>query len=328
MSRIDRAFRPRLERLEERATPTVAASYNGTLWFQNDRGMWYNSTAPAAEQLAVNERGEVLADLGGQGLWYYNSRKGWERVTTSNPVHIAMGSDSNFTTGRTSSFYAAFAGQGLSRYFYYNGTDPLVDTLQADRLSAIVPSKIDAGIYSLAADYDMYGVMLWDSRRPGTPVNRWVGIWPSNPEDVALCEYEYSSTGTSSGYTLAVDFGSFGLSIWRRETSSSTGTVPGYEGGTAGLVYHRQLTTANPYEIDTSYRGDVIAAFASTGVWRYSVVSNTWSLIVNTPVTGLHYSYDNVVYAYYPGFYLQAYFVSTSSFGVISFGTPTSWAMA
>lgn len=347
MPPIRRPFRPQLETLESRTVPYAVASYGQTIlsqeatggvWTVASNGVVLLGAGPGDEhavpiavgapsQVAIDKVGNILADFDSKGLWFYQpSRQWWWRVTTLDPVVLASGDHYRF--------FAAFAGYGLYWYSFQG-----LGSFGSERLSEIAPTRIDAaGDNALVADYDIYGVNVWQWLIPEPNGGRWTRISDADPQDVALTLYtDFVGGQPWTGYSLAVDFGTSGLWLWRNEVAEGTG--PLFVGGEAGLAHRILLTASDPYEIDVGFRGNVAAAFHGYGLLRYDLAAG-WSTVydssvIGVEVVGIHYGVeryypypaDDILYAHYPGYYLQAYFVPWRSFAVLRPGTPTAWAM-
>jgi hypothetical protein len=328
MTRERASARPALEALEDRTTPMVAAVFQGQpgLWGWQGAG-WSRLAVNTPSQVVTSEFGEVLADFDSQGLWYYQRSCGWVQATANDPDLIAIGNNGNPDIGINSDVFASFDGQGLWRAHRPNVSVPA----RWQWLTPTQPAQIDAGITSLAADFNAQGLWTW------SPTQGWYKAAASDPTDLALCEYRYvwyinSIPVATSGYTLAAAFGSAGLWTINQEiTDRGAVSVPQPP---FDATRWTMISTLNPSGVDAGNRGYVLAAFPGYGLLRYKNEGLTlWQSMTTNRVTKIAYATSpsagslGPAYAVFPDGSLRTQTTFGAPWEIINGHTPAFYAV-
>jgi hypothetical protein len=340
--------RPTLETLEGRDAPaTVAAVFPGIpgLWMQRGTG-WAQITANTPSQVAVSEKGEVLADFDAQGLWYVaRGACGWVQVTANNPDLIAIADNGNPSTGMNSDLFASFDGQGLWRAFANpqrgRGTWQSLTQTQPSQIVAATtmwPAQANppAGTASLAADFDAQGLWTWSLAQG------WYKISAADPTDIALnhfaffgsVEWPYDRWTLTYvvGYRLAADFGANGLWWMGAYNRAFTPTPDFLLQPQFGSGRWQQVTTEDPYEVAVDEWWNSYAAFSGNapGLYeiKYSPINmSSRSLVTSYPIGSMAMGSDGL-YATFPGNVHGWQRYSGGAWSIVSDMVPVLYAVA
>jgi hypothetical protein len=328
MTHNTRTSRPTLETLEGRDAPAtmVVAVFPGAagLWLQQGTG-WVQLARNTPSQVAVSEKGEVLADFDAQGLWYYaRGACSWVQMTANDPYAITLASNGNPGTGANSDVFATFGdGQGLWRAF----ATPQRGRGTWQCLTRADASHIDAGFRSLAADFDANGLWTWNTTQG------WYKTTAANPNDIALTEYRFDHGGpsyveSSAGYALLADFDGGGLWLLQ-DTNYVRGSLGAVQPPFAGSKWSRLSTAdARLVDVNPSFGDAHLYAAFSTGLYRlYGSDSSQWFRFTSYPVGSVAAAGDGSVYATFPG-NVHGWQRFYEGWVPVSAAVPVLWAVA
>jgi hypothetical protein len=228
---------------------------------------WQPLSSFAAQSVAVDGAGDVVAAFAGAGLWRWTPTGGWTQIDTFTPQSIAVDGYGQVT--------AAFAGAGL--WQWSGGTWTQLDSftpqsLAVDGSGDVVAAFTGAGLWrrtaadgwtqldsftpqSLAADgsgnvvasFAGNGLWRW------TLAGGWAQIDSFTPQQIAM----------DAGGDVFATFAGGGLWRW-------TPT-----GGWA------QIDSYTPEQIAADADGDVVAAFGGAGLWRW-LPGGGWTKLMAT----------------------------------------------
>jgi hypothetical protein len=233
-------------------------------------GSWHALSPFAAQSVAVDGAGDVVASFAGAGLWRWTLAAGWTPIDSFTPQSFAVDQFGQIT--------AAFAGGGL---WYWAGSWTQIDSYTPQSIAAygdggVVAAFANGGVWrfiggtwtqidgvtpqSLAVDgagdvvASFAGGGLWR----WTPASGWTQIDGVTPQQIAM---------DAAGDVFATFAGG---GLWRWTLASGW----------------TQIDNFTPQQIAADADGDVVAAFGDGTLWRW-LPGNTWTKLIPGPVDAL-----------------------------------------
>jgi hypothetical protein len=230
-------------------------------------GSWHMLSPFAAQSVAVNGDGSVVAAFAGAGLWTWTPTGGWTQIDTFTPQQIAVDAYGQVT--------AAFGGAGL--WQWSGGTWTQIDSFTPQTIAAY-------GAGNVVAAFASGGLWRW------TPTGGWTQIDSFTPQSIAA---------DSNGDVVAA-FAQGGLwrwtlaGGWTRIDSFTPQNIATDAGGDvlasfAGGGLWRwtlaggwaQIDSFTPQQIAADADGDVVATFGDGSLWRW-LPGSSWTKLMAT----------------------------------------------
>jgi hypothetical protein len=209
------------------AGDVVAAFAGAGLWRWTPAGGWTQIDTYTPQQIAVDAYGRVTAAFAGAGLWHWTGGT-WKEIDSFTPQSFAVDGHGNVV--------AAFAGDGVWRW--NGGTWTQIDNFTPQSLAA-------DGAGNVVAAFAQGGLWCW------TPAGGWTQIDSNTPQLIAM----------DAGGDVFASFTGAGLWRW---------TLAG------GWV---QIDNFTPQLIAADADGDVVATFADGTLWRW-LPGNSWTKLM------------------------------------------------
>jgi hypothetical protein len=234
-------------------------------------GSWHALSPYAAQSVAVDGAGDVVASFAGAGLWYWTLAGGWMQIDSYTPQSIAVGSFGQVT--------AAFTNGGLWQWSLGTWT----------QIDSYTPQSIAAdGDGNVVAAFAGAGVWQWS-------LGTWTQIDNFTPQSLAV----------DGGGNVVASFAGSGL--WRWTLAGGWTQIDGvtpqqFATDAGGDVFATfaggglwrwtlaggwtQIDSFTPQQIAADADGDVVAAFGDGTLWRW-LPGNTWTKLIPGPVDAL-----------------------------------------
>jgi uncharacterized repeat protein (TIGR03803 family) len=261
----------------------VAADFAGSgIWRYEVGVAWQHLLPYDAQQVAVDDAGDVFARFGPNGVWRYRDSDNWQELSSKNANWLGV--------DRAGDVVVDFTGSGLYRYTSGSTTGSLLTAADATIVS-LDPSSGD-----FAAEFPGHGVWRYEVR------NGWQ----------QLRSVDASWVGIDGSDNVVADF--HGQGVWRYTDSSNWQTLTGADAAFISLAQNgdfaaeftgagvwRYNANANlqqilPYDaqqLAIDEAGDVTGDFGTNGLWRYSDATN-WTLLRadNASIMGIDFGGD------------------------------------
>jgi hypothetical protein len=249
----------------------VAADFVGQGVQEYTPSGWQALSPFAAQSVAVDGVGDVVAAFAGAGVWRWTPAVGWTQIDTYTPQSLAVDARGRVT--------AAFAGAGVWQWSGSAWT----------QIDSYTPQSMAVdGAGDVVAAFAAGG--LW--RRSG---NTWTQIDNLTPQSVAADGNGDVVAAFAQGglwrWTLASGWTQIdNLTPQQIATDAGGDVVAAFAGG--GLWRWTlaggwtQIDNFTPQQIAADADGDVVAAFDDGTLWRW-LPGSTWTKLIPGPVDAL-----------------------------------------